>query len=385
MARAIGVRRLVLCKGWLQAALGVCLFVALLLLSGQPVRAAGFSGKFDGIGTAAGMTLTLQEADGRVVGRFDARRGDPFTLNGRRTGEAAQGSVTGAGQQYFFHVEPRPLGVQFLLIPTGPDGAPDVSGATDYSFIQQGLQVPQPSDFRPAPPRGIDVDIFDFIDTFREWSPRDMARIYLALDSRYQELIQLFDHAAAEILWRVCTTSPPNDVVSHVQLTRLLERQRTDCPSFLAQTARVRDAGLLNEFLRKANFQFELIRETVKCDRGLSPETKCADVGAMSSPLMMRWRRAEDIMLSLAPEKTEGEKAPALSPLPETHSVSEAEEVPVPLARQDDTPTLAAPVAEEAAGDIRLPRARPGTPVAEELPAYDGALPFPMARPARDG
>lgn len=266
------------------------------LIAASPAFASGFTGQFDGIGTAAGMTLTLQEADDRVVGRFSSGRGQSFSLNGRRTGDAAQGSVARSGQSFFFHIEERPLGVQFLLIPKTPEQEPDIAGATDYSFVQRGLQLPKPSAFRAAPARGIEVDIIQFIDAFRDWDPADMSRIYLALDNRYRELIQLFDHAAAEVLWRVCTTSPPNDMFDRRDLDQILERQRTDCATYLTSIGAVRDAGLLNEFLRKSNFQLELIRETVKCDRGLSPETKCADVSAMSGPLMMRWRRAEDIM-----------------------------------------------------------------------------------------
>ncbi len=266
------------------------------LIAASPAYASGFTGQFDGIGTAAGMTLTLQEADDRVVGRFSSGRGQSFSLNGRRTGDAAQGSVARSGQSFFFHIEERPLGVQFLLIPKTPEQEPDIAGATDYSFVQRGLQLPKPSAFRAAPARGIDVDIIQFIDAFRDWDPADMSRIYLSLDNRYRELIQLFDHAAAEVLWRVCTTSPPNNVFDARALGQILERQRTDCGAYLMSITAVRDAGLLNEFLRKSNFQLELIRETVKCDRGLSPETKCADVSAMSGPLMMRWRRAEDLM-----------------------------------------------------------------------------------------
>ncbi|MEQ9519347.1 MAG: hypothetical protein RLN89_07895, partial [Parvibaculum sp.] len=183
-------------------ALGI---VCLALLPSISIAwAAEFSGRFEGIGTSTGMRLTLQEAEGRVVGRFDSGRGEPYTLNGRHTGDAAQGSVERGTQSFFFHVERRPLGLQFLLIPRGPDGGPDIAGSTDYSFVQQGLQLPQPSEYKTPPPQGVPVDIIDFIDGFREWSPGDMARVYVGLEDRHRELILLFDHAAAEMLWRIC-------------------------------------------------------------------------------------------------------------------------------------------------------------------------------------
>jgi len=337
--------------------------IAVTLMVASPALASGFVGQFEGIGTAGGMTLTLQEAEDRVVGRFHSGRGEAFSLNGRRTGESAQGSVERTGQSFFFHIEERPLGVQFLLIPKTPDQQPDIAGATDYSFVQKGLQLPKPSVYRAAPPRGIDVDVLQFIDAFRDWDPADMARIYLSLEGRYRELIQLFDHAAAEVLWRVCTTSPPNAGFSEGDLAQILERQRTDCASYLTSITAVRDAGLLNEFLRKSNFQLELIRETVKCDRGLSPETKCADVSAMSGPLMLRWRRADDIMLALV-----GDEPRAPAPLAAVAQASPVE-TSLPQALVDAT-----------AGRVSnafLPRVRPG---GEVLSPTDARL--PRARPA---
>lgn len=355
----------------------VLLWAGLLWLSGAAF-AAEFSGRYEGIGTSTGMRLTLQEAEGRVVGRFDTGRGEPYSLNGRRTGEAAQGSVERGEQSYFFHVERRPLGLQFLLIPHGADGGPDIAGATDYSFVQQGLQLPEPSQYKAAPPRGVPVDIIDFIDGFRDWSPADMARVYAGLDDRYRELILLFDHAAAEMLWRVCTIKPPSADFTQADLARLLERQGTNCADYLAAVDGARKDGLLGEFVRKANFQFELIRETVKCDRNQSPDTKCADVGAMTSPLMLRWRRAVDLMIALgggheAVTGTRAVEAPvpasrAAAPSVATNAAPDAltpdEDAPVPLAPLRGSlvgvDTAPVPSDVEMEWDGPLPRGRPG-------------------------
>ncbi|WOF74401.1 hypothetical protein QMT40_002053 [Parvibaculaceae bacterium PLY_AMNH_Bact1] len=348
--------------------------LAVGLVGASPAIASGFSGQFEGIGTAGGMTLTLQESSDRVVGRFHSGRGEAFSLNGRRTGDAAQGSVERSGQSFFFHLEERPLGVQFLLIPKTPEQEPDIAGATDYSFVQKGLQLPKPSVYRPAPPRGIDVDIIQFVDAFRDWDPADMARIYVSLEGRYRELIQLFDHAAAEVVWRVCTTSPPNDVFTAQDLDQMLERQRTDCRSYLSSITAVRDAGLLNEFLRKSNFQLELIRETVKCDRGLSPETKCADVSAMSGPLMLRWRRAEDVMRALVGDDTHESPQVVLGePVP----ISPTSTSPVGASSEGQVPTGEGDVG---AGVARIPRMRPGTRNIGSSVPTQGYL--PRARPS---
>lgn len=362
------VRLKLRCSRATRVVLGVLSLLVLILV--PPVSAAEFSGRYDGIGASTGMRLTLQESDSRVVGRFDSGRGDPYTLNGRRTGDAAQGSVERGDQSYYFHVERRPLGLQFLLIPRGADGGPDIAAATDYSFVQQGLQLPEASDYKAAPPRGVPVDIEDFIDGFREWSPGDMARVYVSLEDRHRELVLLFDHAAAEMLWRICTIKPPTADFSAEDLARLLDRQGTDCSTYLKAVEAARKDGLLGEFVRKANFQFELIRETVKCDRNQSPDTKCADVGAMTSPLLLRWRRAIDLMIALS-------GGPEAVPLASASVEAETPEAVPPA------PVRMAPVADEPAiGEANEPPRAPVAPlrgslaVGELLPASDARVPL---------
>jgi len=343
----------------------VAVTAGLMLMPALPVRAeTPFEGQFDGIADATGMTLSLQDLEGRIVGRFGrSSGGQPFALNGRRSGDKAQGALTRQGMSAFFHVETRPLGLQFLFIPGDAAGKPDLDAAVDYSFVRRGVTLSQATPYKPAPPRGEAVDILTFIDDYRKWSPHDMARLYGALPDAHRTLIQLYDHASAEILWRICLTNPPNAAVSPILLEEMLDRQNTDCAAYVGRVEEARVSGLFGEFLRKVKFQFELIRETVRCDRGQSPDHKCADVNALAGPLILRWQEAQAIMGALAAGRSVVKKpTPKAKPQPVAADLRPASR-PVLRPGQEE--------AEEAR--VPVPRAKPlGV---GQVVAFDGPLP----------
>jgi hypothetical protein len=321
----------------------------------QSLRAAIFSGGYDGIGDAAGMSLTLSQIERRVVGSLSLPGGAVYTLNGEREdihAGTAQGALNGRDGQgdAFFHIEERPLGLQFLFIPATAEGPPDLGRASEYSFLKRGVR-PTITDemsprYKPAPEEP--VDILAFIDGFRGWSPRDTARLYAGLPERQRALILLYDHATAELMWRICEAAPEEGSIAARRLADMQERQQTDCEPYLRVVERAKKGGLFSEFLRRSQFQLELIRATVLCDRGEMGAARCADVSALGSPLILRWRRADAIMRELAGADAEPDLAED-GREPETGAAQEAEEVVV----------SSAPVADVDAE----PRAAPGTPV----------------------
>lgn len=342
--------------------LPIALLVALWIA--PPAAAAGFTGNFQGIAAAAGMVLNLQEMDGRVVGRLSAADGRKYALNGERaSGADGNGKTSGAQGELrlggsaqavaFFRLEERPLGIQFLFMPVRSDGKPDMTMARDYSFLAQGVAVAAKSHFIAAPPANESVSILRFIDEYRQWDPRDVARLYATLSNREQGLIQLYDHASADILWRICSTVPPNEVVSQAMLDELLDRQRTSCEVLTPLVAKAQAGGLFPEFLRRARFQFEIIRETALCNSGKSATSKCADVSALGAPLIVHWRDAASIMRELA-----GIAVTPDEPQPETVNVAPgamtpyaaagaaAPQAPQPVASNLVTPPLRTSIAE---------------------------------------
>ncbi|WP_143710222.1 hypothetical protein [Parvibaculum lavamentivorans] len=353
-----------------------------------PSGAAEFGGGFDGIGEAAGMTLTLTQSEKRVVGRFTTPGGTGYTLNGERADVyegSAQGALRAVGADNdgaFFHIEERPLGLQFLFIPAGADGTPDLGSAREYSFLKRGVRptitAEEEKRYRPAPSEP--VDILVFLDGFRGWSPSDTARLYAQLDDRNRGLILLYDHATAELMWRICEAAPAEASLEAIRLAEMQERQHTECTAYLQLVEAARNGGLFPEFLRRSQFQLELVRATVLCDRRETAAARCADVSALGAPLILRWRRAEAIMGGLVP----ADQRVAAQPTAETEEAIPEEapsgtglavppeiQGPVPLARpggnpstaegefvSDFEPDVAATQAREAA-NYRLPLARP--------------------------
>lgn len=344
----------------------------------HPLRAATFSGGYDGIGDAAGMSLTLSQIDRRVVGSLSLQGGAVYTLNGERA-DIQSGTVQGAlgaggGQRdAFFHIEERPLGLQFLFIPATVDGTPDIGRASEYSFLKRGVRPTITDDasprYKPAPEEP--VDVLAFIDSFRSWSPGDTARLYAGLPERQRALILLYDHATAELMWRICEAAPQEGSIAARRLADMQERQQTGCEPYLRVVERAKKGGLFPEFLRRSQFQLELIRATVLCDRGETGPARCADVSALGSPLILRWRRADAIMRDIAgsdaePDVRADEREAEIAAAQEAEVPPVAPGAPVPLPRPSggeeavlDFEPDTSPLAAETAKKYRLPLARP--------------------------
>lgn len=258
-----------------------------------------------------------------------------------------------------------------FFIPVLDSGAPNMPAAHDYSFLAQGVELKAAKKFLPAPAAETRVDVLEFIDMYRQWGPRDVARFYSGLSDKDKGLIELYDHASGDIAWRVCATNPPNDVVSSAMLGELLDRQHIDCTELLPLAEWAEKGGLFPEFLRRARFQFEIIRETILCDRGKSSPNKCADVSALGAPLIVNWRDLRSIFNELLPNEPV-----AAQPLAEPVAVAE------PEASQTDTlsnvraplPPLRASLAEvpevvettAPVGRTKAERAKEGRFVAKE-------------------
>lgn len=336
---------------------------ALFLFAGAfaalPLRAADFSGGYDGIGDAAGISLTLSEAERRVVGRLTLPSGTSYALNGERAAAGqgdAQGVLRIAGASEdgaFFHVEERPLGLQFLFIPARADGTPDLPSAREYSFLKRGVRptVPRETErkFQPAPEET--GDVVAFVDGFRGWAPPDIARHYAALPDKARGLLLLYDHATAELMWRICEAQPESGTDEALRLAEIQERQQVECGAYLQMVAAAQRGGLFPEFLRRSLFQLELVRATTLCDRGETPAARCADVSALAAPLVLRWRRADAIMAELA--RAGGVEVPEAAVEP-VADAAEAE----PQLESADAPVPE--LANEARERSPLPLARPG-------------------------
>ncbi|MDO8422096.1 MAG: hypothetical protein Q7S99_08035 [Parvibaculum sp.] len=320
----------------------VCVLLLALVAQIAGAWAAGFTGKYRGIASAAGMSLDLQEVKGRLVGRLSAADGRLYALNGARyeaksgttPDERSVGGVQGelrlggnALAVAFFRIEERPLGIQFLFIPVKNDGNPDIAAAKDYSFLAQGLGVPSAKNVVAAPQPSEKIDLLRFIDEYRQWTPLDVARFYSRLSERDKGLLQLYDHASGDIVWRVCSSGPPNEAITQADVDDLLDRQQTTCADLLPLVKKAQAAGYFAEFSRRARFQLEIIRETLLCNRGESAPAQCADVSALGAPLIVNWRDISSIMRELVPQGSAVAAKPQ-AVQPETVATVQAEAKP---------------------------------------------------------
>ena len=346
-------------------------------------QAPSFSGRYDGIGIGADAVLSLEELEGRVVGRLTLKDNKSFSLNGRRTGDVAQGSLVRNAVKQFFHIEHRALGVQLLIIPAGVDGVPLLKQGQELSFIRQGVQLPKPVSFKKAP-TAQSVALPNFLSEFRNWSPQDLARVYVGLNVKDQGLISLFDYASAEILWRICVSAPPHNTLSAEQLAQLLARQATDCSAYLKMIAKVRDSGQIDLFIRRANFQFELIRKTYECDHQQKSQSNCHEVNALSAPLISEWRPAIAIMEGLV-KPQDGTDKIAYTPLSKPHVVAQKTKgVTEGVASEKETAVGALRSTIEVFAP--LPQVRPSRSTGEPMPSSStmpavSSVRVPLPRP----
>ena len=367
---------------------GVLLAVLLLAASALPLSAAGLSGSYEGIGAGAGMSLVLNERGERIEGAFRPREGLEYRLSGERSAKGAEGSliIGGKASAAFFHLEKRPLGVQFLFIPSNAKGLPDIASAREYSFLNEDARKASSPDYRPAPQAP--VDVVRFVDRYTEWSPRDVARQYAALPDDMRALILLYDYASVDVIWRICRSGPPNDVFPQAALDELLDRQTADCREILRLVKDVQDKKHFGEFLRRAKFEMQLVRSTVQCARGRMPQARCADVSAIGGPLILRWQDATVLLGGAARGEAAVSAPPAdLPPDMSADTSAGTEEVrgqaPVPLSRpslSEVESSGSVPPADgpDGAGSAGREVETPGADMRTTLSA-----PLPLARPRR--
>lgn len=128
--------------------------VAMLLLA-RAAHAEGFTGNFIGTDSAAAMSLSLQEAGTRVVGRLSLPDGRVYSLNGQRRETGVEGTlrISGAADSAaLFQIEQQPTGLRLLFIPAMADGRPAMANARVFPFIPEGISVlPQSKLPAPAP------------------------------------------------------------------------------------------------------------------------------------------------------------------------------------------------------------------------------------------
>ncbi len=307
----------------------------LLLLPAAHAQSGGtFSGRYVGFALSEGVVASIAEDNGRVVGQYTDSAGKVFALNGQRVGEGAQGLLERDGVKAFFQFESRPLGIQFLYIPSSDTGRPDMANALQAALARDNVDVETLLGQAPRPAGNGAVVLLEGAEG------EELASQYADLAPRERELIRLFDHVQAHLTGRLCSSVKAGDLSeTHRAVALALERQQAGCSAISTLKDRAFASDNYDDFETRLAIQQELLTTTMSCNAGDNNAETCQTAGAMNAAMFEQWRRAAVIYAEVADRGGTGaatQSAPA-GPLSLRGGVGDnaASGVPVPGARPD--------------------------------------------------
>lgn len=298
-------------------------------LAAQPV--ADFSGRYVGFALSEGAVASIAEDNGRVVGQYTDSDGRVYALNGQRVGEGAQGLLERDGKKSFFRFETRPLGIQFLYIPSNDLGRPDLGKALQSALARDSVDVETLLGQAPRPASEGAVVLLEGTEG------GELATQYAELPPRERELIRLFDHVQAHLTGRLCTAVEAGALAeSHKAVSLALERQQAGCSAIATLRDRATASGNYDAFETRLAVQQELLTTTMACDRGANDAETCQTAGAMNAAMFEQWRRAAVIYAEVADQGGTGQGTDAVSTGPVSlRGGAGGGSVPLPDARPD--------------------------------------------------
>ena len=319
--------------------LSICAAVTIHLSAQAQAQVAGeagetFSGRYVGFALSDGVVASIAEESGRVIGQYTDAAGKVFSLNGQRVGEGAQGLLERDGIRAFFQFEARPLGIQFLYIPSNAAGRPDLGNAVQAALARDNVDVETLLGQAPRPAADGAVVLLEGAEG------EELAAQYAGLAPRERELIRLFDHVQAHLTGRLCAAVQAGDLKeAHRAVLLALERQQAGCGAISTLKARAESSDNYDDFETRLAVQQELLTTTMACDAGDNDAETCQTAGAMNAAMFEQWRRAAVIYADVADQGGTGQgtqRAPA-GPLSLRGGVGQAGvgSVPVPEARPD--------------------------------------------------
>jgi len=256
---------------------------------------SSLSGRYVGFALSDGVVASIAEDNGRVVGQYTDASGKVFLLNGQRVGEGAQGLLERDGVKAFFQFETRPLGIQFLYIPSGEAGRPDLANALQTALARDSVDVETLLGQAPRPAGDGAVVLLDGAEG------SELAAQYAELAPRERELIRLFDHVQAHLTGRLCSAVKAGDLTeAHRAVALALERQQAGCGANSTLKARAETSDNYDDFETRLAVQQELLTTTMACDAGDNDAETCQTAGAMNAAMFEQWRRAAVIYAEVA-------------------------------------------------------------------------------------
>lgn len=334
--------------------------------------ATSFTGRYDGTGSAAGLAMVLSQDGAELHGRIAAAGKDVYLMSGRIAGDAAAGEMTNPGARADFKLEWKPGEIVFTLTPLLADGAENPTAAKQYAFLRGKAASPALANYRVEPPaRGESVEVTRFLESYRGWSPKEVAAGYAGLSDLDRSLINDFDHLQADIMYRLCQGGAPR-----ASLMSVSAHQDVDCDTLTSLVDKAQASHQIAAFNLAADDQRGALYSVVACMHDLYSADKCEGVREEPKHAAQDWQSAGRIFADIS---TYGAKSGALVDEVLETDLADAQRsaarVPVP----NGAAPSSAPVSQAAPAPV--PEQRP-----ELWPARKEAIaakpPIPHRRPS---
>ena len=259
-------------------------------------NAQNFSGRYDGMGGAAGLAMVLSQDEAEMHGRIAAGGKDVYLMSGQVAGKAVSGHLTGPRAHADFKLEWQPGEIIFTLTPLLSDGSENHAASKLYAFRRGKAAMSALADYHPEPPnRGESVEITRFLENYRSWSPREVAIGYAGLSDWDRSLIDDYDHLQADIMNRLCQGAAPR-----ASLMSATTHEDVDCDALTSLIDKAKATHRIAGFDAEADNQRSALYSVVACMHNLYAGDKCAGLSTAPERAGETWQSAGNIFSGMS-------------------------------------------------------------------------------------
>lgn len=226
---------------------------------------AALKGTFEGLGTAQGMRIVIDDAGRTPSGRFFDSNGIEAEIGGGWKAGGLEAVLAFPQRAVFVRLAPVSLGLQMTVLPIDGEGKPMPDQRRVLAFLREGVAMPkQPPLYQDPPERAdgeSDPDVF--LQSYQFWPPDGVARGFSQIGPRYRTMIRFFPQLHADVLWKLCDASTGRDL-----LAESLRGQGADCAAIVGTVERLQREGRFLDWKAAVQREIDLMMPSVQCARG---------------------------------------------------------------------------------------------------------------------
>ncbi|GMG81778.1 hypothetical protein LNKW23_09910 [Paralimibaculum aggregatum] len=245
----------------------VCILLAALYgVFAAPANAQiVLDGRYDGIGPAAGSEIRIAPDPGGFTGSFRPAGGQPQPFEADRRGDQAETVVKLDGRVHLLQMTPLPYGAEVAFIPFADDGTLVLEGASLFTYLREGISLPEPPEGYREAPRDVMSQFAanSFLVSYEFWRPTGVRNGYLSLPSRARTMIRLFPAVQLDIIWKLCLAPKADDA-----LAVALKGQGVTCDAVVTGLAEIQSAGRFDAYKAEVAKQKSSLIDSVRCGEG---------------------------------------------------------------------------------------------------------------------